>query len=49
VTHTVTADDGAFDVSVAGGSGASITVDTPGSYPFHCNIHSSMTGTLIIT
>jgi plastocyanin len=49
MTHTVTADDGAFDVSVDGGATASITVDTPGSYPFHCNIHSFMTGTLIIT
>lgn len=48
VTHTVTADDGEFDVSVDGGANASITVDTPGSYPFHCNIHSSMTGTLVI-
>ena len=48
-THTVTADEGAFDVSIGGGGGGTITVDTAGSYPFHCNIHSSMTGTLIIT
>ncbi|MGD9704558.1 MAG: cupredoxin domain-containing protein [Acidimicrobiia bacterium] len=47
--HTVTADDGAFDVRVEGGDTASITVETPGTYPFHCSIHSSMTGTIVVS
>jgi plastocyanin len=47
--HTFTADDGAFDVSY--GAGESATVDVPaeaGDYPFHCNIHASMTATLTV-
>lgn len=49
-THTMTADDGAFDAGrVAGGSNATVTAPTdPGAYPFHCEIHSSMTGTLTV-
>lgn len=45
--HTVTADDGAFDESLPDGD--SITVDVPaepGDYPYHCEIHPSMTATL---
>jgi plastocyanin len=48
-THTVTADDGAFDASVDGGATGSITVDAPGTYAYHCSIHSAMTGTLVVT
>lgn len=47
--HTFTADDDSFDFEVAA-SGSS-TVDAPadpGEYPFHCNIHSSMTATLTV-
>jgi plastocyanin len=49
VAHTFTADDGSFDVSY----GADETVDVgmptePGDYPFHCNIHASMTATLTV-
>jgi len=49
-THTVTADDdGGFDVEVPGGEDASIDEDLePGTYPFHCDIHPSMTGELVI-
>ena len=48
-THSVTADDETFDVEVSGGGAASITVDTPGSYSYHCRFHPSMTGTLVVT
>jgi len=49
-THTMTADDGAFDSGrIAPGSSATITAPSPpGSYPFHCAIHSSMTATLTV-
>lgn len=49
VGHTFTADDNSFDESY--GSDETITVDVPdepGEYPFHCNIHPSMTGTLTV-
>lgn len=48
--HTVTADDGAFDSGrVSGGSSSSITAPTEaGSYPFHCEVHPSMAGTLTV-
>ena len=48
-THSVTADDDSFDVDVSGGGSASITVDTPGTYAYHCRFHSSMTGTIVVT
>ena len=50
-THTLTADDGAFDSGeIAGGSQSDpmAAPDEPGDYAFHCEIHSSMTGTLTV-
>jgi len=51
VTHTVTSDDGtSFNVTVQGGKTATITAPSKaGTYKFHCNIHSSMHGTLTVT
>jgi plastocyanin len=48
VTHTVTSDDGkSFNVTVNAGSTATFKAPTTESqYKFHCNIHSSMHGTL---
>ncbi len=43
--HTVTADDGSFDVRVAPNATAQIEVGA-GSHPFRCTIHPTMTGTL---
>jgi plastocyanin len=49
-THTVTSDDaGRFDVSVDGGKGGTFTAPAPGTYAFHCSIHSSMKGTLTVS
>jgi plastocyanin len=47
-THTVTSDTGAFDVTVDSGTKVSLPALSPGTYAFHCNIHSTMHGTLIV-
>lgn len=46
--HTVTADDGSFETdSIAPNSEVTLVApEEPGSYPFVCTIHSSMSGTL---
>ena len=44
VTHTFTMDDGSVDEEVAGGGSVTLTLSTAG--PFHCTIHTSMTGTV---
>lgn len=51
LTHTVTSDDGtSFNVTVnSGGTATFPAPSTAGSYKFHCNIHSSMHGTLTVT
>jgi plastocyanin len=49
-THTVTADDGAFDSgNLAGGKAFSFAFDTAGTFAYHCNIHRSMTGKVTVT
>jgi plastocyanin len=55
VTHTLTGLTasnplGKFDTgNIAAGKSVAITAPTkPGSYPFHCSIHSSMIGTLVV-
>lgn len=46
-SHTVTADDGAFDEPLGADDTIQLMVpDEPGEYPFHCEIHSDMTATL---
>jgi len=49
--HTVTSDDGTtFDSgNIAGGATFSYTAATVGSFAYHCNIHSNMHGTLVVT
>ncbi len=47
--HTVTSDDGVFDVTVEGGATESLPSLSPGTYAFHCKIHSTMHGTLTVT
>jgi len=47
--HTVTADDGSFDSGVLQqGATFSQTFTTAGTFSYHCNIHSSMTGTITV-
>lgn len=47
--HTVTSDEGTFDLIVEGGATESLPPLNPGVYAFHCKIHPSMLGTLTVT
>lgn len=43
--HTATADNGSFDTGmIAVGSSASVTLSTPGVYPFYCQFHGAAGG-----
>ena len=47
--HTVTADDGSFDSgTISNGDTFDHTFDAAGEFPFHCEIHPSMTGTITV-
>jgi plastocyanin len=51
VQHTVTSDTGAFiGGTVAPGSQLTVDTDTlaPGTYAYHCSIHPSMQGSIIV-
>jgi plastocyanin len=51
-SHTVTSDTGspmAFDQSISEGSSITITFASPGTYKYHCSIHASMHGTIVVT
>ncbi|MEP7115169.1 MAG: cupredoxin domain-containing protein [Ilumatobacteraceae bacterium] len=48
VGHTVTDDAGSFDIAVPAGGTATLIIPTAGSYKIHCNIHSSMHGTITV-
>jgi plastocyanin len=49
VTHTVTADDGAFDVSIGPGETATFTAPSEaGDYGYFCEPHPGMTATLVV-
>jgi plastocyanin len=48
--HTWTADEGdLFDEALSGGATASHTFDDAGTFGYHCEIHSSMTGTVVVS
>ncbi len=47
--HTVSADDGSFSLDLDGaGTSGSVTFDEPGSHDYHCDVHPSMTGTVVV-
>ena len=49
MNHTVVADNGEFESGgLAGGAAFSFTFDTAGTYAYHCGIHPSMTGEVIV-
>jgi len=50
VAHTVTADNGAFDLGqFPHGDSRSYTFNKTGVYAYHCSIHPSMTGSVTVT
>jgi len=51
ITHTATSDVlGAFSTGNlgAGATSAAITMSTAGTFPYHCAIHTNMTGSLTV-
>ncbi|MHB8646940.1 MAG: cupredoxin domain-containing protein [Thermomicrobiales bacterium] len=49
-THTVTSDTGVFDSkNLATGATFSFTFNQAGSFAYHCNIHTRMTATIVVT
>jgi len=49
MTHTVTADDNSFDSgNIGAGSNFSRTFSVAGTYPYHCTIHPSMIGKVVV-
>ena len=46
VPHTATARDKSFDLRIAPGRSAKMTVQKAGTFPFYCIYHSTMRGTL---
>lgn len=49
VPHTVTADGGAFDHPMPSGATFSFTFTKAGTFAYHCKIHSSMHGTIVVS
>lgn len=49
-THTATADDGSWDSNfLSHGATFNHTFASAGTFTFHCNVHSSMHGTITVT
>jgi plastocyanin len=47
--HTVTSDGGAFDSKqLDPGATFSVVLDKPGAFTYHCEIHPTMVGTLLV-
>ena len=51
MTHTASADDKSWDTGniPKGGKSKPITFNNPGSSPYHCKIHPSMTATVSVS
>ena len=51
LAHSATADNGnAFDTGlIPNGQSKTVTLDTPGAYPYHCTPHPWMKGTISVT
>lgn len=51
LTHTSTSDTGAWDTGniAMGQTSRAISFNTPGTFTYHCSIHPSMTGSVIVS
>lgn len=51
VPHKVALDDGscAMSANIPGGGSKSLVFTVAGTYPFHCTVHSTMKGTIVIS
>jgi plastocyanin len=49
VAHTVTADAGAFNHPMPSGATFSFTFTKAGTFAYHCTIHPSMHGTIVVS
>jgi plastocyanin len=48
--HTATLDDDACGTpNIASGESNGLTFSTAGTYPFHCNVHPNMKGTITVS
>ena len=47
--HTATVDGGCTTPTIQPGKADGLTFSVAGTYKFHCSIHSSMTGTIVIS
>jgi plastocyanin len=50
IAHTSTSDSaGVFDTgTIAAGASHSVTLQTKGSFPYHCTFHPGMVGTVVV-
>jgi plastocyanin len=49
VTHTATANNGAFDTGqIKTGSSATVTFEKAGTFNYHCSVHPGMTGRVVV-
>lgn len=50
VTHTATADGGSFNTGniAAGATSGGVTFNTSGTFTYHCSIHTTMHGTIVV-
>ncbi len=50
IQHSLIANDGSFDTGLLsqGQIGSFTAPTTPGTYSYHCSVHTTMTGTLIV-
>jgi plastocyanin len=50
VSHTSTSDDGRWNIGpIAPGQAVGRYFNRAGTYPYHCEIHPTMTGTIVVT
>ena len=51
VTHTSTSNTGAWDTGPigSGATSSAVSFNSAGTFPYHCAIHPSMTGTVIVS